>query len=151
MDNDFIDQKIVKARKDCICSLCGDAIKKGQSKWSVAESVDGKINKLDCHAECFNIATQICDSCEKPGCDMSCVDCFKEGAIVISIDEIMDKIKPIFDAFNNICNVNIKEHRCVFCTANNTVVAEVVLDSIFGTNTVYPEKQIIYRDWYKED
>ena len=151
MDNDFIDQKIVKARKDCVCSLCGDVIKRGQSKWSVAERVDGKINKIDCHMECFNVATELCDSCKKDGCDMSCVDCFREGAIVVSVEDVMDKIKPIFDSFNNICKVQLDGYLSRFYTTNDVLVAEFMLNSIFGPNTVYPEKQIIYRDWYKEN
>ena len=39
MENDFVDQKIVKARKDCVCSLCGGLIKKGQPKWSQKELI----------------------------------------------------------------------------------------------------------------
>lgn len=151
MENDFLDQKMVKARKDCICSLCGKPIKAGKYKWSVAERVDGKINKLDCHRECFNVATEICDTCKKDGCDMSCVDCFKEGAIVVDVEEIMKKIKPMFENFKNIHKVQLDGYLATFYTANDVLVAELMLNSIFGPNTAYPEKQIVYSDWYKEE
>jgi hypothetical protein len=151
MDNDFVDQKIVKARKDCVCSLCGDVIKRGQSKWSVAESVDGKINKLDCHMECFNVATELCDSCKKDGCDMSCVDCFKEGAKVIKLEEVMDAIKFVFDNINSIVKVELDGYLSRFYNASNLLIAEIMLDKIFGVNSVFPEKQTVYRDWYKEN
>lgn len=151
MENDFVDRKIVKARKDYVCSLCGGLIKKGHLKWSVAERVDDKINKLDCHMGCFNVTADLCDSCKKDVCDMSCVYCFKEGTIVIKPEEVMNAIKFMFDNVKSISKVELDGHFSTFYTADSALVAEINLDKIFGANSVFPEKQTIYRDWYRED
>lgn len=147
----FIDISIKRGLKKYKCDFCEGTIDKGERRYYLIEDVGLRVNRINAHFSCFNEIHRICGNCRKK-CNSSCIDCFIKNTEVIKENDIMEKIKFMFDNIKNIKFVEIDNKTLSFVSYRSNVVAWMRLEELYGKNNViFPNKKQIYRDWYKED
>lgn len=147
--NKFEDVFCVKNRKERKCSLCGSEIKKGELKYFVVENVGKKKKEFHCHRSCFNDVCRICEEC-KNNCTKSCAECFREKARVVTKEEVMAFLRPIFEWIPQIKYAATKKGVVYFYSYSDAIIGVIKLKTIFGENASFPEEDNKYRDWYEE-
>lgn len=148
--NKNVDISFAISRKEVPCALCGETIEKKERKYILTEKVNGKKKVSHCHFHCYNSAANMCSYCDDE-CNLSFVDCFKKNTKTISLEEVMDKIKFLFENVENIKCVEFVSGCAIFHSYGGAIVGNINLKAIFGENCILPNDKTIYRDWYNEE
>lgn len=139
---------IVKTRKSKKCSLCGNEIESGETRFLIK---DGETNEmLNCHVCCINSVHKLCDECSEKECK-GFSQCFKKSIKEIKTEEIMERLKFFFDNVDTIKSVEIMGNMAKFRCYDGSYFAEINLSKMFGPNCIISNTKQIHREWYNEN
>lgn len=138
---------IVKTRKKIKCSLCGKNIESGSLKLCIKDDESNEV--INSHINCFNIIHKKCIECSKK-CE-GYKKCFKDSIKNVSVEDVMNKIKFLFDNIETIHSVIISNNKVILKDINNSNIGEINLIKIFGENSCIEENNSnIYKEWYEQ-